>query len=187
MREEREHIIPIRKEEQETTTESLQQKQHLQSFTSSNEQQHTDTPKAWVSSSSVQQPQECHSAQSTTESSVQQQQQQQQASALTTNSEVSDNLHLRQDSTVSEDNHNKLCIPISMKGSFFNDSFFDDTRKHFTNAVRKVLKNTEQSSCHYDELTSYRSLLKRNPKLENQAVHMEEDEHSMKVNSVLLS
>ncbi|KAK3873930.1 hypothetical protein Pcinc_021087 [Petrolisthes cinctipes] len=173
VREQKGHIIPVRLEEQDTTTESLQQQHH--SATNSNEQQ-----QSCVSSSSIDQSKVCQSARSKICQSLKESSMEQQARSLSSNSEISDNLNLRHENTVTDESH-KMCVPITKKGPFFRDSFFEDTRKHLTNAVREVLKNTEESSCHSDELNSYRSLLRRNPKLENQAVHMEEDQYTMKI------
>ncbi|KAK4300942.1 hypothetical protein Pmani_026883 [Petrolisthes manimaculis] len=206
VREHREHIIPVRLEGQDTTTESLQQQHH--SATNSNEQQQSyvsssrlegqdtttgslqqqhhsatnsnEQQQSCVSSSSIDQSKVCQSARSKICQSVKESSMEQQAKSLSSNSEISDNLNLRQENTVTDESY-KMCVPITKKGPFFRDSFFEDTRKHFTNAVREVLKNTEESSVHSDELNSYRSLLRRNPKLENQAVHMEEDQYTMKI------
>lgn len=71
-------------------------------------------------------------------------------------------------------------LPITMKGTFFNDSFFEQSRKNFATAVRDVLKTKEGSSIS-DDITSYRRLRQVDLKLENQAVHVEEDQHSLKV------
>ncbi|XP_071550976.1 uncharacterized protein [Panulirus ornatus] len=71
-------------------------------------------------------------------------------------------------------------LPITVRGTFFNDSFFEDSRSNFAAAVRDVLKTKEGSSLS-DDITSYRSLRERDLKLENQAVHVEEDQQSLKI------
>lgn len=73
-------------------------------------------------------------------------------------------------------------VPISLKGDFFSDSFFEDMRKQFTAAVQDVLQQSDVA-CLPDEMTSYRNQLRSNRRLENQAVHVEEDMSSFKVRS----
>ncbi|XP_050702182.1 serine-rich adhesin for platelets-like isoform X15 [Eriocheir sinensis] len=50
-------------------------------------------------------------------------------------------------------------LPISSRGHFFSDAFFEDARQHFESAVRKVLERRGHSrSSVHDDLTSYRML-----------------------------
>ncbi|XP_069956757.1 uncharacterized protein [Cherax quadricarinatus] len=72
-------------------------------------------------------------------------------------------------------------LPVSLKGTFFNDSFFEDSRESFVTAVKNVLKKTREGSYLCDDITSYRNLRQRDLRSENQAVHVEEDLTSMKI------
>ncbi|XP_045131968.1 serine-rich adhesin for platelets-like isoform X1 [Portunus trituberculatus] len=71
-------------------------------------------------------------------------------------------------------------VPISLKGDFFSDSFFEDMRKQFTSAVQDVLQQSD-AACLSDGMTRYRNHLRSNRRLENQAVHVEEDMSSFKI------
>lgn len=75
---------------------------------------------------------------------------------------------------------NKL-VPISMKGSFFSDTFFEDARENFATAVKDVLRRTNVATYLSDELSSYRNLRLRDLRSENQAFRVEEDQHALKV------
>lgn len=67
----------------------------------------------------------------------------------------------------SSSSSNRLCdatqretlLPISCKGHFFHDAFFEDARQHFEAAVRNVLdrRGHARSDAH-DDLASYRML-----------------------------
>lgn len=85
-------------------------------------------------------------------------------------------------------NHSSNCpsvrkVPISLKGDFFSDAFFEDTRMQFTTAVQDVLQQTDATAAASDEVASYRSHLRSNPRLENQAALVEEDTRCFKVSS----
>nr|XP_045610251.1 uncharacterized protein LOC123765552 [Procambarus clarkii] len=75
---------------------------------------------------------------------------------------------------------NKL-VPISMKGSFFSDTFFEDARENFAAAVKDVLRRTNVATYLSDELSSYRNLRLRDLRSENQAFRVEEDQHALKI------
>lgn len=72
-------------------------------------------------------------------------------------------------------------VPINLKGDFFSDSFFEDMKKQFTTAVQDVLQQSDAASSISEEMANYRTQLRRNPRLENQAVHVEEDTSAFKV------
>ena len=72
-------------------------------------------------------------------------------------------------------------VPISLKGDFFSDSFFEDIKKQFTTAVQDVIQQPDAACSLSDEITTYRSQLQKNRRLENQEVHVEEDTRSFKV------
>lgn len=72
-------------------------------------------------------------------------------------------------------------LPITKKGPFFDDSFFEDSRQPFQKAVRQVLEKTNETSSQTDDLTTYRNLRQRDLKEENQAVTVDEDQKTHKV------
>ncbi|XP_042889967.1 uncharacterized protein LOC122264926 isoform X2 [Penaeus japonicus] len=71
-------------------------------------------------------------------------------------------------------------FPITMKGHFFYDSFFRDTRDDFQKAIKEVLRKWGEKSTHGDELTCYRKLRARNMREDNQAATSSEDERHYK-------
>ncbi|KAK8751055.1 hypothetical protein OTU49_012763 [Cherax quadricarinatus] len=71
-------------------------------------------------------------------------------------------------------------LPITKKGSFFEDSFFEDSRQLFQTAVRQVLEKSNETS-QTDDITTYRNLRQRNLKEENQAVTVNEDQKTHKI------
>lgn len=72
-------------------------------------------------------------------------------------------------------------LPISSKGQFFSDSFFEDVRKDFETAVNEVLSRHDIMRSANDELSCYRSLRERELKDETQAMKTTEDQHGFKV------
>nr|XP_045606876.1 titin-like isoform X3 [Procambarus clarkii] len=72
-------------------------------------------------------------------------------------------------------------LPITKKGPFFDDSFFEDSRQPFQKAVRQVLEKTNETSSQTDDLTTYRNLRQRDLKEENQAVTVDEDQKTHKI------
>nr|XP_027220448.1 uncharacterized protein LOC113812721 isoform X1 [Penaeus vannamei] len=72
-------------------------------------------------------------------------------------------------------------LPISSKGHFFSDSFFEDVRKDFETAVNEVLSRHDIMRSANDELSCYRSLRERELKDETQAMKTTEDQHGFKV------
>ncbi|XP_042876734.1 protein lethal(2)essential for life-like [Penaeus japonicus] len=72
-------------------------------------------------------------------------------------------------------------LPISLKGQFFSDSFFEDVRKDFETAVNEVLTRHSELRTADDQLSSYRSLRERDLNDETQAMKITEDQHGFKV------
>lgn len=72
-------------------------------------------------------------------------------------------------------------LPIVRRGLFFDDSFFQESRKDFQRAVKEVLNKWGEQSSIGDDLTRYRSLRSRDLREENQAVTSSEDERQHKV------
>ncbi|KAK8751062.1 hypothetical protein OTU49_012763 [Cherax quadricarinatus] len=72
-------------------------------------------------------------------------------------------------------------LPIVKKGSFFDDSFFEDSRELFQTAVRQVLEKSNVTSTQVDDITNYRNLRQRDLKEENQAVTVNEDQKTHKI------
>ncbi|XP_037777334.1 uncharacterized protein LOC119574245 [Penaeus monodon] len=71
-------------------------------------------------------------------------------------------------------------LPITTRGLFFNDSFFQDSWNDFQKAVREVLARWGEQSSLVDDLTSYRNLRSRDLREDTQAVMSSEDEHQHK-------
>ncbi|XP_047474771.1 uncharacterized protein LOC125029067 isoform X4 [Penaeus chinensis] len=71
-------------------------------------------------------------------------------------------------------------FPITTRGLFFNDSFFQDSWNDFQKAVREVLARWGEQSSLVDDLTSYRNLRSRDLREDTQAVTSSEDEHQHK-------
>lgn len=72
-------------------------------------------------------------------------------------------------------------FPITRRGLFFSDSFFQDSWNDFQKAVREVLARWGDQSSLLDDLTSYRNLRSRDLREDTQAVTSSEDEHQHKV------
>ncbi|XP_063609825.1 uncharacterized protein LOC134783741 isoform X2 [Penaeus indicus] len=72
-------------------------------------------------------------------------------------------------------------LPISERGPFFRDSFFQDTRQTFQQAVDQVLKDWGQLDSASDHMDMYRNLRKHNLQEENQAVAFSEDHQCYKI------
>lgn len=73
-------------------------------------------------------------------------------------------------------------LPITKRGQFFNDSYFEDTWKYYQDAVRDVLaKWDDNSAAATDDMTCYRRLRSRDMRDENQAITSAEDSSSYKV------
>ncbi|XP_047474849.1 uncharacterized protein LOC125029107 [Penaeus chinensis] len=81
----------------------------------------------------------------------------------------------------SKDIVNNQYLPISSKGQFFSDSFFEDVRKDFETAVNEVLSRHDIMRGANDDFSCYRSLRKRELKDETQAMKTTEDQHGFKV------
>ncbi|XP_066965173.1 uncharacterized protein [Macrobrachium rosenbergii] len=82
--------------------------------------------------------------------------------------------------------HNRktdILLPISDRGSFFHDSFFENARQDFEKSVKEVLNNfgSTCASDTKDSMTAYRSLRETNLTQENQAVSLTEDDTFHKV------
>nr|XP_027231673.1 uncharacterized protein LOC113823256 isoform X1 [Penaeus vannamei] len=71
-------------------------------------------------------------------------------------------------------------LPIVRRGLFFDDSFFQESRKDFQRAVKEVLNKWGEQSSIGDDLTRYRSLRSRDLREENQAVTSSENERQHK-------
>ncbi|KAK8399063.1 hypothetical protein O3P69_004263 [Scylla paramamosain] len=72
-------------------------------------------------------------------------------------------------------------LPITKRGQFFNDSYFEDTWKYYQDAVRDVLaKWDDNSAAATDDMTCYRRLRSRDMRDENQAITSAEDSSSYK-------
>ncbi|XP_037777725.1 uncharacterized protein LOC119574520 [Penaeus monodon] len=72
-------------------------------------------------------------------------------------------------------------LPISSKGQFFSDSFFEDVRKDFETAVNEVLSRHDIMRSANDDLSCYRSLREHELNDETQAMKTTEDQHGYKV------
>ena len=66
-------------------------------------------------------------------------------------------------------------VPITQKGAFLSDSFFDDARRRF----EALTQRSDATS----SLVSNRSLLRRNFRLAEQEAHVEEDARALKVST----
>ncbi|XP_066965169.1 serine-rich adhesin for platelets-like [Macrobrachium rosenbergii] len=86
--------------------------------------------------------------------------------------------------------HNRktdILLPISEKGSFFHDSFFENARQDFEKSVKEVLNNFGMLEKHgkstsvSHDMTSYRNLREKDMREENQAISVTEDHQSHKV------
>lgn len=75
----------------------------------------------------------------------------------------------------------KRSLPISRRGHFSSDSFFNDFQESYKTAISDVLSKFNEKSNRADDVTDYRNLRLRDPKLENQAYHIQEDQGAHKV------
>lgn len=75
----------------------------------------------------------------------------------------------------------KRVLPISFRGHFCSDAFFDEYHESFKTAINDVLLKFNEKSTTTDDITAYRNLRLRDPKLENQAFHVQEDEGAHRV------
>ncbi|KAG0725432.1 Heat shock protein 22 [Chionoecetes opilio] len=75
----------------------------------------------------------------------------------------------------------RSALPITRRGQFFNDSYFEDTWKDYQDAVRDVLaKWDDHSTAATDDMTCYRKLRSRDMRDDNQAITSAEDSSSYK-------
>ncbi|XP_063586536.1 uncharacterized protein LOC134764002 isoform X2 [Penaeus indicus] len=79
-------------------------------------------------------------------------------------------------------------LPITKRGSFFQDSFFSDIRQGFDASVREILKKCNDSDLtvtddvsHSDILSRYRQLRSRDMREEDQAFSVTSDSASLKI------
>lgn len=79
--------------------------------------------------------------------------------------------------------HNVNNLSIVKKGQFFNDSYFEDTRQDFQDAVQDVLAKWGDKSKPTNDINSYRELRTRDLRDENQAIKSTEDQRYHKVKS----
>ena len=72
-------------------------------------------------------------------------------------------------------------LPITKKGGFFEDTFFEDCRKHYQTAVKQVLQKFNVTSTGTDDITSYRNLRQKDLREENQVATVDDEEQFQKV------
>ncbi|XP_047474766.1 uncharacterized protein LOC125029066 isoform X2 [Penaeus chinensis] len=94
---------------------------------------------------------------------------------------VSKKSHLSFESQSTRDKAGEICLsgnrlPIVKRGLFFDDSFFQDTRRDFQKAIKEVLVRSGEESSDVDEMACYRSLRSRHLGDDTQAVTSSEDE-----------
>lgn len=77
--------------------------------------------------------------------------------------------------------HQNSCLPLSRRGLFSQDSFFQDARQDFDAAVQEVLAKFRKEKSSLDDLTVYRSLRESNMTEENQAMKVSENERNHQV------
>uniref|UniRef100_A0A0P4WJG0 SHSP domain-containing protein n=1 Tax=Scylla olivacea TaxID=85551 RepID=A0A0P4WJG0_SCYOL len=65
-------------------------------------------------------------------------------------------------------------LPIAKKGGFFEDTFFEDCRKHYQTAVKQVLQKFNVTSTGTDDITTYRNLRQKDLREENQVATVDE-------------
>ncbi|KAG7158672.1 uncharacterized protein LOC121878296 [Homarus americanus] len=97
-------------------------------------------------------------------------------------SETESGRSVRQEEEVDPVYKNRF-LSIKTRGPFSGDSFFLESRQNFKSAVRDVLKkfNGGLSSDSDDDIATYRDLRLRDLKLENQAVHVDEDVYTQTI------
>ena len=91
------------------------------------------------------------------------------------NTAATQNLQTESSLTHQSEQGSLKLVPITHKGAFLSDSFFNDARRRF-DAVA-------QQSDARSSLASSRSLLRRNFRLAEQEAHVEEDTHALKVST----
>ena len=72
-------------------------------------------------------------------------------------------------------------LTITKKGDFFSDSFFEDARKPFQEAIRNVLHKSNVTTTQTNEIQSYRDLRQKELKEETQAATTSDDQNQHKV------
>ncbi|XP_050718535.1 titin homolog isoform X4 [Eriocheir sinensis] len=77
--------------------------------------------------------------------------------------------------------HNVNNLSIARKGQFFNDSYFEDTRQDFQDAIQDVLAKWGDKSKPANDINSYRELRQRDLRDENQAIKSTEDQRYHKI------
>lgn len=87
------------------------------------------------------------------------------------------------DNVQSSVTHNVKNLSIAKKGQFFNDSYFEDTRQDFQDAIQDVLAKWGDKSKPANDINSYRELRQRDLRDENQAIKSTEDQRYHKVNN----
>lgn len=83
--------------------------------------------------------------------------------------------------------HNVNNLSITKKGQFFNDSYFEDARQDFQDAIQDVLTKWGDKSKPANDINSYRELRQRDLRDENQAIKSTEDQRYHKVNKDMQS
>ncbi|XP_071551064.1 LOW QUALITY PROTEIN: uncharacterized protein [Panulirus ornatus] len=74
-----------------------------------------------------------------------------------------------------DEKYKNRSLPIKTRGLFSDDTFFRDCRLNFKTAIKEVLQKAQETPSSDDEVAAYRSLRRRDLKLENQAVHVDDD------------
>lgn len=89
-------------------------------------------------------------------------------------------------SRLSDATQQETLLPISTRGHFFHDAFFEDARQHFEAAVRNVLtRRGHGGSDVRDDLTSYRMLRKADLSEDSQAATVTESSNNHQVGNGL--
>ncbi|KAK7067255.1 hypothetical protein SK128_020020 [Halocaridina rubra] len=69
-------------------------------------------------------------------------------------------------------------LPITRRGLFFSDTFFQDYQRDFQDAVHEVLVKCRENLNESEIMDTYRNLRLRQLRVENQALKVHEDQHS---------
>ncbi|KAK7081772.1 hypothetical protein SK128_006751 [Halocaridina rubra] len=80
-----------------------------------------------------------------------------------------------------KDSTSNVAMPITQKGSFFDDSFFESARMDFEKAVEDIVRKRENNDSARDNMVRYRHLRESNMQDENQAISVTEDNDQHKV------
>lgn len=99
----------------------------------------------------------------------------------TTSTETSGEVQTKSSTTTSAEMTSHKTVSITRKGQFFDDSFFEDTRQDYQDAIKDVLTKWGDKSSKTDDMTSYRQLRTRDMRDENMAVKSSDDELFHKV------